>query len=137
MKWTQGILVLTLAVAAAMGIVAPASARVDRYDGYRYEYYRGSDAPERHRRQILRDRMYDVADRVRLANRERDLSRRDADRVYDRLDTVRDFIRGDRYLSDSEFRRRMDDLDEVEDILRRAIGDRYRRYSPRRFRRDW
>lgn len=119
-------------VAAVVGLctLAPvAQARdFDRYDTYRStRYYRGHDGSEIRRREILRGRMMDLADRVRMASRQGDLSRRETDRLYDRLDDVRDFLRGDRNLSESEFRRRMDDLDDVARGLRDyRRDDRYR-----------
>lgn len=121
---------------AALGAAAPAvhADHYDRYYGQRY--YRGHDRDEIRRREILRDRLIDLADRIRLAEREGDISRSRANRLYDRLDDVRDFLRGDRHLSDSEFDRRADDLRDVARDLRDATGSRYGRYRSRSYE-DW
>lgn len=114
--------------------VAQAGSPYDRYDTYRStRYYRGRDGSEVRRREVLRGRMMDLADSIRLATRQGDLSRRDSDRLYDRLDNVRDFLRGDRNLTESEFRRRMDDLDDIRRDLRedRRDGRRDGRYRDR------
>ncbi|MGV3724866.1 MAG: hypothetical protein ACO1SX_28535, partial [Actinomycetota bacterium] len=87
-------------------------------------------------RAILRDRLIDLGDRVRLAERQGDLSRREADRLYRKLDYVRDFLRGDRHLTDSEFDRRSDDLRDVARELREHSGPRYGRYRSRDYE-DW
>ena len=57
---------------------------------------------------------------VRSANRRGDLSLRETDRFYSRLDRVGRFLRDDRDLSDKEYRRRRDDLDSVARDLERA-----------------
>lgn len=99
------------------------------YRDYRsYRYFEGRDRPEVRRRQILRDRLFDLADRVRLSVRQGDISRREADYFYRRLDDVRDFLRHDRYLTDAEFDRRSDDLDRISRELRHERRDDYYRY---------
>jgi hypothetical protein len=128
---------LVMAVVTLCTLAPVAQARdFDRYETYRStRYYRGRDGSEVRRREIVRSRMMDLADRARLAARQGDLSRREVDRIYDRLDDVRDFLRGDRYLTESEFRRRMDDLDDVSRDLRDYRGGpRYR--DDYRWRRD-
>jgi len=124
---------------AGLGAVAPA-AQAQRYEHYdRYygqRYYRGRDSSEIRRRELLRERLIDLADRIRLAEREGDISRSRANRLYERLDDVRDFLRGDRHLSDSEFDRRSDDLRDVARDLRDATGSRYSRYRSRSYE-DW
>lgn len=125
--------------AAGLGAAAPAvqAQRFEHYDRYYGQrYYRGRDRDEIRRRELLRDRLIDLADRVRLAEREGDISRSRAARLYDRLDDVRDFLRGDRHLSDSEFDRRSDDLRDVARDLRDATGSRYGRYRSRSYE-DW
>jgi hypothetical protein len=129
----------------ALGAAVPEAAAqsFDRYRGYRY--YDGRDRQEIRQRQILRSRMFDLADRIRLAEREGAITRRKANDLFDDLDDVRDFLRDDRHLSDSEFRRRMDDLDDVARDFREALRrqgrrgwdryDRYDRYDDR-YRRD-
>ncbi|MBM3459228.1 MAG: hypothetical protein FJX77_11930 [Armatimonadetes bacterium] len=95
--------------------------RNDRYDRvvrYRdWNYPCGYDRPEISRREILRSRLFHLSDRVRLAEREGTLGRREADRLFARLDRVCDFLRDDRYLTDQEFSRRQRDLEQVEDDL--------------------
>lgn len=121
-----------------IGVAAPAAEaqglHYDRYYGQRY--YRGRDRDEIRRREILRDRLIDLGDRIRLAERTGDLDRRQANRLYDRLDRVRDFLRGDRHLSDAEFDRRSDDLRDVAQDLRQWSGSRYSRYRSRNHE-DW
>ena len=120
----------TMLVAGLGAVATPASAdHDDRYYGQRY--YRGHDREEIRRREILRSRMLDLADRVRLAERERALDRRDASDLYQTLDRVRDFLRNDRYLSDSEFDRRMGDLDNVQRRFRDRTRGRFGRYNGR------
>jgi hypothetical protein len=115
---------------------APARADHDDYRGYRY--FRGRDREEIRQREFLRHKMFDLADCIRLALREGDLSRQRAHRFYERLDDVRDFLRDDRHLSDSEFGRRRDDLRDVGEDLRRALrrADRYDRFYRDRDYRD-
>lgn len=132
---------LTLVTAATAWMVAAAPVRADRWDwdNYRdYRYYRGHDNPERRRREVLRDRSFDLAERIRLARREGLFSRHEEERQWDRLDRVRDFLHHDRYLEQYEFRRRMNDLDRVEDDLRDAFRHRSRDYRfGRYYRYDW
>jgi hypothetical protein len=129
---TRRNLVAALGLAVlGIGATAPA-AHADHYDRYYGQrYYRGRDRDEIRRREILRDRLIDLGDRVRLAERQGDISRREADRLYRKLDYVRDFLRGDRNLSDSEFDRRADDLRDVARDLREQSGPRYGRYRSR------
>jgi hypothetical protein len=61
---------------------------------------------------------------VRRAERRRDLSPREADRLLGRLDRVGRFLRDDRNLSDKEYKRRRKDLDGVARDLERATGRR-------------
>jgi hypothetical protein len=92
------------------------------------------DRDEVRRRDVLRSRLSHLHDRIRLAEREDQVSHRDAQRFYDRVDQVRRFLREDRNLSSDEFRRRMEDLDDLE----RDFRDRRRRersYYDRRDRR--
>lgn len=118
--------------------------RPDRWDYRRYTYFRGRDRDEIRRREALRFRMFDLAERIRMAEREGLISRRRANDLYDDLDDVRDFLRNDRNLTRSEFERRRDDLDDIADDLRdsyRRRGGRFRtdpwfdRYQDR-YRRD-
>ena len=131
----RNLVALGLAV-LGIGATAPA-AHADHYDRYYGQrYYRGRDRDEIRRREILRDRLIDLGDRIRLAERQGDLSRRQANRLYDELDDVRDFLRGDRHLTDSEFDRRADDLRDVARDLRQWSGSRYSRYRSHDYE-DW
>jgi len=66
---------------------------------------------------------------VRSADRRREISQRDADHYYERLDKVGRFLRDDRHLSQSEYDRRRRDLDNVERDFHRSVD--------RRNTRDW
>ncbi len=106
------------------------SGRYDRSSGYRTRNYpRGYDRPEVSRREILRNRLFSLSDRLRLAVREGDVNPRQADRLYDGLDRICDFLQNDRYLTDVEFSRRQRDLDNLEDDLRSLL----RSYGRRRY----
>ncbi len=133
MRLRNPVLALLLSLTAAAALAPAAQARHD--DRYRdYGYYRGRDRYEVRQREALRGRLFDLADRVRLAEREGAISRREADNFYRRLDRVRDFLRDDRYLTDSEYDRRMRDLLDIHDDLR----DEARRYRGRNWDRyDW
>jgi hypothetical protein len=137
MKPQALVLALVLGVSGIAAVAPSAYAqRFDRYSGGRY--YRGRDRDEIHRRERLRERLIRVGDRVRLADRENDISNRERDRLYDRLDRVRDFLRGDSYVTNIEFDRRMRDLDEIERDIRvsRRLDRREDRYERRYDRRD-
>jgi hypothetical protein len=110
----------------ALGLTGATAAHADRYDYRSHRYYYGRDGDERRRREILRFRLFEIADRLRLAERNGDIAPRRAAQLCDRLDDVRDFLRGDRYLTDSEFDRRRRDLNDIEDDFRDAIRDRRR-----------
>lgn len=119
---------------AALGLTAgaatPAAAQqFGRWEYQGYRYYDGRDSGERRRRDILRRRLFWMAERTRNAERQGFLSRGQAGRLYDDLDGVRDFLRNDRYLTESEFYRRMRDLDAVEDDLQDAFRRRNHRYD--------
>jgi hypothetical protein len=116
------------ALALTAGATA-APAEHDRFDFRRFHFLRGRDGGEIRRRDVLRDRMLAIADRVRSAARDGAIGRRALDRVFDRLDRVCDFLRRDRYLTDSEFHRRLDDLDQAQEILRDAVRDHRRRHD--------
>ena len=134
--------ILGLMCVGGATLATPAQAEhYDRYYGQRY--YRGRDRDDIRRREILRNKLIDLGDRVRLAEREHRISRDRARDLYDDLDDVRDFLREDRHLSDSEFERRMDDLNDVAEDLRdysrghgRRYRDRYGRYDDYRDRYD-
>jgi len=119
-----------------LGAAVPA-VQADHYDRYYGQrYYRGHDRDDIRQRSLLRERLIDLADRIRLAERTGDISRSRANRLYERLDDVRDFLRSDRNLTDSEFNRRADDLRDVARDLREATGSRYGRYHSHSYE-DW
>ena len=133
-----------LVFALALGVVgigaAVPAAQAQRYEHYdRYygqRYYRGRDRDDIRRREILRERLIDLGDRIRMAEREGAISRGRAGDFYRDLDDVRDFLRDDRNLTQSEFERRADDLRDVQNDLRRAMGSRYDRYRSHSYE-DW
>ena len=124
---------LTLAVAGG-AVLAPAAHadHFNRYFGYRY--YSGRDSGEIHRREIMRSRLIDLGDRVREADRHDLVGRRDAERLFERLDDLREFLRHDHYLGHDEFRAWMRKLDRVEDDFRAAR--RHERFEDRDDRED-
>ena len=119
MKLRNWILALGLAV-FGWAVVAP-PAQADPRDYRDYRYYRGRDRDEIRRREFLRDRLINLGDKVRIALRERAIGYRKADDLFEELDEVRDFLRNDSHLTEREFDRRMEDLDEVQGDLREAM----------------
>jgi len=121
------------AVLSVVGLgvmAAPAQAQYrSRYDDYRY--YQGRDRFDIARRQALRSEFIRVARRVEDADRRGDISRSEANRLFDRLDNVRDFLRSDRNVSDSEFDRRRAELRRIEDRLGDLCGPSRSRYDDR------
>lgn len=86
-------------------------------------------------------RTVSLGDRVRKAERRGDLRPSEGRDLSRRISRVRDFLRDDRKLSDSEFRRRDGDLDKIERDLERKRDrgrDRYERdrYDRDRYERD-
>lgn len=129
MKLRTVLLTATLGMAGWLVVASSTPARADQYDRY-YDsrYYRGRDSYEVRWRDLLRGRMLNLADRIRLAERERAISPGRARDMFEELDDVRDFLVHDHYLNEREFDRRMDDLDDVDRDLRDASGRRYGRY---------
>lgn len=139
MKLRSILLTAVLGAAGWLLVGQPAPALADHYDRYtsdryasdRYasdRYYRGRDSYEIRSREILHSRLVNLADRVRLAERERAIRPNTARHFHEDLDDVQDFLVHDRYLSQHEFERRMDDLDNVDRELRDSSGSRYARY---------
>ncbi len=79
------------------------------------------------RRARLWERFVQLRSDVRTADRRRDISLKDADNFYNRLDKVGHFLRDDRHLSNHEYDRRRRDLDNVERDLHRDLDHRYAR----------
>jgi hypothetical protein len=111
------------------GWTAAAPARADHsLDCSGCSVCRRWDRDEFRRRDILRSRVSSLHERIRLAEREEQLSHREAHRFYDRLDQLRRFLREDSSLSSGEFRRRMEDLDDIErDFRAQRRRERYYR----------
>ena len=84
----------------------------------------GRRGEEGGRRVSLLDRYSRVRSDVRRAERRNEISGRDADHLYNRLDKVARFLRNDRHLSGSEYDHRVKDLDHIERDLDRATGYR-------------
>jgi hypothetical protein len=118
-------------LALALMMLAPTGAVAQRdrdYDWYRdigIWLGRGGEAATRRVRLI--EQYSQLRTGVRRAERGGQLSARDADRLYGRLDRVARFLRDDQHLNGKEYSRRQNDLDEVARDLRRATGDRYGR----------
>lgn len=131
---------MALGLAGLAAGATGASAQIFGRPGYRdyrtYRYFRGYGSDDIRRREALRNRMFDLADRIREAQRDGILGPRGADRLYDKLDDVADFLREDRHLTSSEFDRRRDDLDDIARDLNRVYRNSPR-YRGRRYRDDW
>lgn len=116
---------VALVIGLGAALLAPAGVRAARDDWYRdVRPWLDRRSESEVRRAQLIDRDLRLRDEVRTAERRRDISTHDADRLYDRLDRVARFLRDDQHLSNSEYKRRRNDLDHVEDDLRRDIGHR-------------
>jgi hypothetical protein len=123
-----GLALMLLAVGTAAGQV---NRRDDDYRGrpdarYRYD-------GEREHREIVRTRTYRLTQQVRLLDRRDRVGDREADRLLSRLDRISDFVRRDRNFTHDEFRRRMDDLDDIQRALYRLtdrrVADRRHTYG--------
>jgi hypothetical protein len=113
-KW-----VLTAAVAAVASTAVPLTAHAQRYTPYdTYRYYRGRDRDEITRRSALRAELQRVEERVRTAEERGTIGRRRAAEFQNRLDDVRDLLRSERRVSESEYDRWMEDLRDIRGDLR-------------------
>lgn len=99
-----------------------------RWEYRRYHYIPGYGAEIR-RRRYLQDRLFELGDHVHQADRDGAIPRGEANRLFDKLDRVRDFLRNDTYLDPSEFERRQDDLNDVSRRLREALHRSGRHYD--------
>jgi hypothetical protein len=79
------------------------------------------------RRARLWERFIRLRSDVRTADRRGDLSLKDADDLYNRLDKVGHHVRDDRNFSNHDYDHRRRDLDNVERDLRRDLDHRYAR----------
>jgi polyribonucleotide nucleotidyltransferase len=132
----KGLLVVGVGLIASL--LAPTGAQAQRRgDWYRdVRPYLGGRGEEAARKARLVEDTINLRSDVRSADRRGDISPRQADRFYDRLDKVAKFLRDDRHLSNSEFNRRRDDLDHIARDLDHATrnrvsrrDDRYGRYD--------
>jgi hypothetical protein len=116
----------TVASGVAGLLVAAPAVCAERYDDryWAFPYRDYNDPWERRRRAGVYHRMVDLADRVRHAERAGDITPREAGKLYDRLERVRDFLRHDHYLDPVEFDRRMHDLDRADDDLGHYVHHR-------------
>jgi len=130
-------LLLGLALGAVGAVAVTSDAQAQSYRYRNVPYFGGRDRDDIRRRQIIRDRLFLLGDRTEVAVRNRAIGPRVADRIFERLDRVRDFLREDRNLTDSEFDRRMRDLRDAEDDLRDEVRDNRRDYRGSRYDRDY
>src|SRR5437660_9091889 len=95
----KGTLVVCAGLAAAL--LSPSGALAQRgEDWYRdVRPYLDSRSDEAARRGRLWERFTRLRADVRTADRQREISSREADKLYDRLDKVARFLRDDRHLS--------------------------------------
>jgi hypothetical protein len=122
---TRGLTGALLGLMCVGGATLATPAQADHNDRYYgQKYYRGRDRDDIRHREILRNKLVDLGDRVRMAERSNRISRERARDLYNDLDRVRDFLREDRHLSDSEFDRRMDDLNDVQRDLSEHLRGR-------------
>jgi hypothetical protein len=87
---------------------------------YRYVPYgtqrwnRGVDTRDTQRRSQLRSRLMTVSTKVRDAENRGRINRNEANRLYRRMDNVRDLLRNERRISDNEYERWSNDLREIQ-----------------------
>jgi hypothetical protein len=121
--------ILGLCAVVALALLPSAAALAQRdEDWYRdVRPFLDKRTDEGARRARLWERFVQLRSDVRTADRRRDISLKDADDLYNRLDKVGRFLRDDRHLSNHEYNRRRRDLDNVERDLRRDLDHRYAR----------
>ena len=93
--------------------------------------YLDTRSDEGARRARLWERFVRLRSDVRTADRRGDISLKDADNYYNRLDKVARFLRDDRHLSQHEYDRRRRDLDSVDRDLQRTLDRRSAREGRR------
>ena len=109
----QGAVIGALALTACLG--AGTAARAQGYTTV--QYYAPPPPPvhpEMRARRELRNRVEDLSDRVRLADRERQISHREALKFQDRIEYVRDLVLHDHFIDPDEYHRWNRRLDDVE-----------------------
>lgn len=139
------LLVMSAAVAATLLTPAAAIAQSQRRGDWYYDVrpYIGRSGGESVREARAWEEVISLRSAVRRLDRRGDITPRQADRFYDRIDRVARFLRDDRRLTSSEFDRRQDDLRDIARDLHRVArnrpvaryDDRYDRYDRRSDRR--
>jgi len=120
-------LFLAVGVGLVTTLLAPPAAFAQRRGDWYYDVrpYLGRRSGENAREARLWEEVIYLRNEVRRLDRRGDITVRQADRFYDRIDRVARFLRDDRRLSESEFDRRRDDLNDIARDLRRADRSRY------------
>jgi hypothetical protein len=118
--------ILGLCVGLALTVIAPAGVFAQRDDDWYRDVrpFLDKNTDEGARRARLWERFIRLRSSVRTADRRGDISLKDADNFYNRLDKVGRFLRDDRHLSNHEYDRRRRDLDHVDRDLNRALEHR-------------
>jgi hypothetical protein len=118
--------ILGLCAGLALALLTPASVLADRSDDWYRDVrpFLDKNTDEGARRARLWERFIRLRSDVRTADRRGDISLKDADNFYNRLDKVGRFVRDDRHLSNHEYDRRRHDLDNVDRDLSRALEHR-------------
>src|SRR5438093_71315 len=121
--------ILGLCIGLTLALLAPAGVFAERGDDWYRDVrpYLDRSTDEGARRARLWERFVRLRSDVRTADRRGDISLKDADNYYNRLDKVARFLRDDRHLSQREYDRRRRDLDNVERDLQRSLDHRYAR----------
>jgi len=115
------ILVVGVGLVAALLVSPGAQAQRRADDWYRdVRPYLGGSGEEAARRVRLWEEFVRLRGDVKRVDRRGDISLKDADHFYDRLDHVADFLRNDKNLSEKEYNRRRGDLDSVARDLERV-----------------
>jgi hypothetical protein len=114
--------ILLACAGLALALLSPTGAMAQRGDDWwrEVEPWLDGRAGRDVKKVRLATEFFRLRTAVRSANRRGALSLRETDRYYSRLDRVGRFLRDDRNLSDKEYRRRRDDLDNVARDLERA-----------------
>jgi hypothetical protein len=94
--------------------------------------YLGGAGEEVARRVRLWEEFARLRSTVQRADRRGEITLRESDRFYNRLDRVAHFLRHDKKLTDSEYNRRRNDLDNIARDIDRAAGARYSSSASRR-----
>jgi hypothetical protein len=115
------VLMVGVGLAAALLVVPGAQAQRRGDDWYRdVRPYLGGSGAEAARRVRLWEEFVRLRGEVKRVDRRGDISLKDADHLYNRLDHVADFLRNDKHLTEKEYNRRRGDLDGVARDLERA-----------------